>query len=381
MPNSLNTQCCVICDNDITQDNKSREHVIPECIGGRLTVDKFICRSCNNTSGSTWDAELSSQLLPLMLIFGVRRQRGSTPGLRVTSSEGEQLVINPGGGISLRSPPVSKIAGPDGVTYDIKARTKDEARKILKRLKRKYPNIDIETKLSGAQESYSYAQGQVCHNLSIGGEVSGRSIVKSILAFACHAGIPMKGCKEALDYLKNPAATPCFGYFQENDLVINRPQDVPLNCVSVDANPSTGLIIGYIEYFGIYRIVACIGREYSGNRVAACYAFDPRNGVKHDVSVRLEFNESDINDIYNYKMIPDGSMQHTISPLLSAALKRQFDEEVTRVSRDAAEYAFANCGAKPGECLTATQIQELNRLVLERIAPFIQHHLVRNRTS
>src|ERR1700728_5279654 len=98
----------VICGGPITSENDSDEHVILEAIGGRLTVKGFDCRRCNNESGGTWDAKLASQLLPLSLLFGVDRQRGSTPGLPIVTTAGEELVILPDGGFTLTKPSFSK---------------------------------------------------------------------------------------------------------------------------------------------------------------------------------------------------------------------------------------------------------------------------------
>ena len=71
--------CCVICDDIISTENDSEEHVLTEAIGGRLTVKGFICRRCNNRAGHTWDAQLASQLHPLSLIFGVATRFHAKP--------------------------------------------------------------------------------------------------------------------------------------------------------------------------------------------------------------------------------------------------------------------------------------------------------------
>lgn len=371
MPDETPARICVICARPIDAENDSREHVITEAIGGRLTVKGFICRPCNNDTGRTWDAQLAEQLHPLSLLFGVQRQHGITPGLKITTTAGEELVINADGPFTLAKPSFTEEKTPDGVKIQIAARSMEEAKRMLAGVKRKYPSADVDRMLANVQMPTSYPEGLIHHSLEFGGEVSGRSIVKSVFAMAYHAGVPPSVCHDALDYLRNPSGTPCFGYYYETDLVIDRPAEVPLNCVSVDANPDTGLVLGYAEYLGVRRVVACLGRGYTGERIQASYAVDPRTGGRLELSVRLGFNEADIRDIFDYKRFPDGAIEEAFAKVMPAALKKRFEAHRDRVVSEAVEYAFANCGAKPGEILTEEQVRRLSMLVAQRLGPFV----------
>lgn len=378
MTDEMPARICVICAEPIDAENDSREHVMTEALGGRLTVKGFICRCCNNETGRTWDAQLATQLHPLSLLFGVQRQRGATPGLKIITTAGEEFVIHADGPFTLAKPSFTEEKVPEGIKVQIAARSMEEVKRMLAGVKRKYPNVDVDRMLANVQMSTSYPDGLVHHSLEFGGEVSGRSIVKSVLAMAYHAGVPTGVCHDALDYLRNSSATPCFGYYYETDLVIERPAEVPLNCVSVDANPETGFVLGYAEYFGVRRVVACLGRGYTGERIQACYAVDPRTGERLELSIRLAFNEADIDDIYDYRRFPDGAIEEAFAKVMPAALKRRFEAHRDRVMSEAVEYAFANCGAKPGEILTEEQIKRLSMLVTQRLGPFILQ-LVRSR--
>lgn len=368
---------CAICGELITEENDSDEHVINEAIGGRLKVKGFLCERCNNGAGHTWDAELASQLHPLSLLFGVDRQRGVTPGLAITTTTGEELVIKPEGGFVPAKPSFSRKTTPEGVAIQITARSMKEAKGMVAGLKRKYPNIDVAKILASAQARTAYPKGLVHHRLELGGKISGRSIVKSVLALAHHAGVPVSACSDAVDYLRDAAAKPCFGYYQATDLVSDRPAETPLHCVSVHANPDTGLILAYAEYFGVHRVVACLGRKYAGKRVEMTYAIDPRTAAKLNLSVHLAFSEAEIEAIYDYRMIPDGAVAAAFGKVLPAALKRQFEAEKDRVLTDAVEFAFANCGAKPGEILTEEHTRNLSRLLVQKMTPFILHNIAR----
>lgn len=160
---------CAICKGPVTGESASSEHMIPAAIGGRLKVKGFICRCCNSDSGSTWDAKLVSQLHPLSLMFGAERQRGSTPGLPIVTTAGEELVINPEGRFTPTRPSFSEETAPEGIKIQILARSMEEAKQMLAGVKRKYPKVDIDGILADAQISTSYPKGLVQHSLEFGG--------------------------------------------------------------------------------------------------------------------------------------------------------------------------------------------------------------------
>jgi hypothetical protein len=52
-----------------------------------------------------------------------------------------------------------------------------------------------------------------------------------------------------------------------------------------------------------------------------------------------------------------------------------FEREKNAAIKRAVEYAFANCGAKPGELLTDEQKLKLPKLVTEHLMPFLRRHM------
>jgi hypothetical protein len=372
---------CAICDSPISEHNNSKEHVITEAIGGRLKVSGFICKSCNNTAGLTWDAKLASQLLPLCHIFGVVRKRGTTPALQVKTTTGENFTIKPDGNYVLNNPSYSEIKTSDGVKINLSARSIEEAEIMLKGVQRKYPEIEIEQVLKDAKVSSTYPTGMIHHSLNLGGEVSGRSIVKSALALAHYSGISLELCKDAIQYLRDIDAPACFGYYFATDIISNRPSEIPLHCVSVKANPDSGLILGYVEYFGVQRIVVCLGSGYSGDHVQATYSLDPRTGNELNLSVLLNFTQIDIDAIYRYEMIPDGSIESAYHAVIPAALEKKSDSKKDKVFTEAIQYAFENCGAMYGDILNEDQTKKLSELIMERLTPYIIQNLIRSANS
>lgn len=371
---------CMICGEEITTKNDTAEHIIPNAIGGRRTVKGFICRECNSTTGATWDAEVARQLHALSILIGVSRDSGDTPPMRVVTNANEQLTIARDGKLSFSKPAIRKTPMDGGkMSIHIKARSEGEARTILEGMKKKYPDIDIDDALSRMNVNEIYANGLVNHNLSFGGEVSGRSVVKSCLALAFASGVDWSTCKLGVEYVRNRSAEACFGYFNERDLVTGRTDGLPLNCVAVTADGVHGLVLGYAEYFGIHRIVACLADDYDGPSKLSGYGIDPRSGEQVEISVELQFNRKDIQEIYDYQRVSHENYKLSIEAVLGQIIERQHDDELSRVVSRAVHKGLEASGAVYGEVLTEAQIQKLASAAIADMTPFLASRIRRPR--
>jgi hypothetical protein len=364
---------CAICGQEIASADDTEEHILPGAIGGRRTVRGFLHDRCNHRSGHTWDAELEKQLRPLALHFGVKRQRGRNLRMAITTTAGEAFLLNSGGQLEMARPDIKRTPIPNGETIQVRAGSIAQAREVLAGVKRKYPKVDVEAVLAGAEIQRTYAQGVVRIDLDFGGPLSGRSLVKSALALAHDAGLPIARCGDALAYLRDADAEPCFGYYYVDDLLVGRPQAAPLHCVAIDANPATGLILGYVEYFGIHRAVVCLGRGYAGARLKSVYALDPRTGEPLDVAVRLDFDAADVRAIYNYERDDAEKRQEAFGTVFGPALRAHQAAERDRVVRESLDFAWANCGGTPDQPLTAQHLVRLKALFADQATPWWKH--------
>jgi HNH endonuclease len=339
---------CMLCEVSITATNDSAEHIIQNAIGGRRTANGIICKSCNSTTGQTWDAELAAQLNGLCHFFDIKRDRNVIPAETVTTTAGETFKMLPGGGFALVKPDIKTEQINGETRIGLRLRSKREARKMLEGYKRKYPKLDVDAELAKASAGTSYPEGMIQIPIQIGGELSGRAIVKSALALAHDSGIRAASCEQALRYLRDSEALACFGYVSARDLVVDRPKGIPFHCVAVSGNPETGLLLGYVEYFGFLRAVVCLSEAYSGAHIMESYAIDPTTGKKLDVVVQFDFTRSDIPAIYDYQFCDHRAVVEAANAVIGPALARRNARDLQKVTAEAARYAFENCGAKPG---------------------------------
>lgn len=366
---------CALCNTLITETNNTKEHIVPNSIGGRKKITGFICNSCNNKSGDNWDSELAKQLNPLSLFFGISRERGDVPSQIFETTGGDRLRLNAEGSMGLEKPEYKEFPVDTGLQINIKARTLEEAKKMLAGVKRKYPQVDIDVLLENLKINSFYSPDMLKFNLCFGGQDAGRSLVKSALAVAVNSGINPKDCEQALNYLKNENGEACFGYYYQRDLVVNRPSDTIFHCVAVQGNPETKQILGYVEFYSVQRMVICLSNNYEDKLFFNCYAIDPISGKEFDLEIDLLLPQEEVIAAYKYERIPQGAVEAAFHKVIPLGMKASYEKEKNRVIHQSVEYAFKNCGAKEGEMLTPEHVQKLSSLVMEKLEPFIFHQI------
>lgn len=360
----------MLCGCRLDDSNQTAEHIIPNAIGGRATLSDFICRGCNSKAGTDWDSALAEQLQALCLFFGITRQRGQTPAMSVTTTTGEDLRINSDGSLTFARPTMEVSFSEDGVRLNASVRNERELRQMLVGLKRKYPQIDVDGNLAKAEREAAFPPGLIRHSFALGGEVSGRSLVKSVMAVAKQAGIGFEFCEEGLAYLRDADALPCYQHYYETDLVLNRPAGSPFHCVAVRADASTGVVLGYIEYFGVHRVLVRLGKHYVGTSAAATCALDPRTGKTLDIEVNLSMTPDQVAIIDDRQRgLPD-EMLRTFDTMLGAELKQRYRRNHDRALEAAVELAWAECGAKEGDFLEERHIAAISRIVVDQMSPY-----------
>lgn len=365
---------CALCDCEITNDTDSKEHVIPQSIGGRLKVKGFICKVCNNTKGDSWDAELARLLNFFSLFLGISRERGEPPSQLVrhmdTNGNFRELVFLPDGSYKIPKPIYKVTNNGDVPQLSIQAANKNQFKQLLGRAKKQFPKLDADHLFNKASVEHDFSQKIFNTSIELIDDVqSGKSAIKSCLALAAYHGIKPQNCLHGLDYLKNSEAKPCFGYFYERDLVLNRPNDTVFHCVAITGNNQSKQLFGYIEYFGIHRIVAILSDNYEGEDFSHVHAINPVTSEYLDIEIDMSFSKNDIEDILQNNQLPlisKGFAQ--IMPIIQAKRAKDRIDSILDVS---IEYAFANCGAKKDELLTEEQLRKLQILLINKFQQLI----------
>lgn len=376
------TERCALCLEEWVNTKNSNEHIIPEAIGGRKTVSGFICEACNNKTGASWDAEISRQFSVVSNMVGVRRQKGKGPSVRIENSEFENLFLNLDGSFNVRERPrpvesfdINSQIGHVG----FKAGSHEQADTIIEGLKKKYDKQGYSNVSFTKKDSDSFLSEPVKVSLNFSGEKAGRSLVKTALALAYHNGVEPELCDSAMDYLTG-SGKPCFGYLYTKDLLSSRPKEV-IHCVSVKGLPANGVLLGYVEYFSLMRVVVCLSDCYTGVEFSDTYALDPTSGALLDIDVDLDFDKANLNDIFEFKYYCNDVLRECLLKVGGFVSARSSRQQMHREVEKAYVQALLDLKLEEGQELNNAQCKALSSRITGLLMPYIEREVFRGRSA
>ncbi|QKJ36721.1 HNH endonuclease [Pseudomonas sp. MPDS] len=368
-----NTSYCALCEKRIEIANDSREHIIPQSIGGRRKIRSFICIDCNSRSGDSWDAEIWQQFSHLAMMHGVDRERGTPPNIKIQTIDGETYLLLPDGSMTIPNATYRAEQSEKGLKIKITARDKSIAHKMVKQAARKNPKVDLDSFLSEMKATETPLESAVTFSAQFGGELAGRSMVKTAVALAAAAGVSPKSCDSAMQYLKGETVTPPYAFFYLRDLVTNRPSTHALNCVSVVGLPARRQLLGYVEYFSMSRIVVILSEHYDGPTLNTTYAFNPANASELALSVDLNLFDNELELIRTNQASTDETYAAALNEGFELIYKRSQSRLLEREASNAFEHACESMGLPRDSIIPPERAQEFSNLMANHLVSKIAH--------
>lgn len=313
---------CLLCNLQITNKNNTKEHIIPNSIGGRKTVKDFICNSCNNRLGETWDAELARFLNIFSLLLNIKRLRGNPPKEKLKTTNNQRILLHSNGKFTLDEKPVCEInkISDNELSLNIHANSEEQLNNIIKGIKKKYPAIN-EHELHSLVEDKPIDKVQAGFSFDFSNINIYKSLIKATLALVADSGIEAKKCNLALDFLKSEIPpSSCIGYYYKQDLIKNR-KDLPFifHCVTVHGDSMSNSIMGYIELYSWLRMVVCLSDNYKGDSFNNSYAIDPLTGKEVNMCVDLSSLSKEIIKDHPYNELYSKELSDQLSKILKFA--------------------------------------------------------------
>ncbi|WP_081073459.1 HNH endonuclease [Burkholderia stagnalis] len=364
-------KCCALCETVITPSNDSREHIVPNSMGGRRKVRMFLCVDCNSRTGDSWDAELWRQFEHLAMMHGVRRDRGEPQPIQIRTIDGGQYRLLADGSMTIDRPIFDAASNESSVTINITARDTAQARMLAKQAAKKYPKLDVQEMLASATERATPLESPVTFTGSFGGDLAGRSMVKSALALAASVGVGAEVCDIALAYLRDCAVTPAYAMFYVRDLVANRPETHAINCVSIYGDPARRTLLGYVEYLSMSRVVVLLSESYMGEPITETYAFNPATGREIDLGVNLGLSEAEIEMVRSGCAATDETYHAAFGAGFDVIYKQSQQRLFDRSLREAVEYACEVLDLTPDGFLPPDKMRDFVTVVMERLGPTV----------
>jgi len=367
------TSYCALCEQRIDIANDSREHIIPHSIGGRRKIRSFICIDCNSRSGDSWDAEIWEQFSHLAMMHGVDRERGTPPNIKIQTIDGQSYLLLPDGSMTIPNATYTAEPGEKGLKINITAKDKATAHKMVKQVAKKNPKINMNSFLDGMTLKEMPLESPVTFSAQFGGELAGRSMVKTAVALAAASGVRPQSCDAAMQYLKSVTVRPPYAFFYLRDLVTNRPSTHVFNCVSVIGIPAKRQLLGYVEYFSMSRIVVILSEQYDGPSFHTTYAFNPASNSGLTLSVNLNLSEEELELIRTNQALTDETYAAALNEGFDIIYKRSQSRYLEREVRNAFEHACDSMGIARDSLIPPERAEEFSSLVANFFASKIAH--------
>ncbi|RYE59541.1 MAG: HNH endonuclease [Sphingobacteriales bacterium] len=264
-------EICYHCKKALVQENKSKEHIIPNSIGGRLKSDKLLCNKCNSGFGAEIDSALSKSYGDLVALLCLERERGKTYLIKnLKTRSGEQYHLVDG---RVPTPVKPKINLTDQ-QISIVARDVSQLGQVLKGLSKKYPEL-AKIDLSKLKKSPDrYLSEPVSIKFTFGGDEVFRSIAKMALNLYLSRGGNQEETGEILEVISG---------IRENDnhihnylipqALLGKDKEV-LHLITIKGSAGEQTLTAFVMLFGLNGFIVNLSTNYTGSDFAAGYRYD-----------------------------------------------------------------------------------------------------------
>jgi hypothetical protein len=319
---------CYVCDEEITKENETEEHILLNAIGGKLKSKKLICKGCNSDFGSEIDDSIAKQLNPIANLLDIKRDRGNPRNVKGTYKN-KDILIEPGGKLKL----ARAYTDIDENMFHIQASSERQARQVLKGLKRTYPHINIEEQIKNAERSKSYLPS-VTINMNFGGEETSRALCKMAVNFFIYNGGKPEEIKHLLPYIKgSEEEAEVYFYYPKSEVFYKDEKEV-LHTLLLVGDPQQKHLYVYVELFNEFKMVVFINKEYEGEPTYQSYHYNvvTNEVVEYDEPVKIPPQQL---KRYKSKNIDAKKFQERMKHLLQRVDKIIVDKRISEITTNA----------------------------------------------
>lgn len=362
---------CYICGCELTKDNASEEHIFLNAIGGRLKSKRLLCKQCNSDFGNDIDEEMAKQFNCFANMLNIKRDRGEPQAFDVIDSiDGTVYSYEPGGIPVMKVPIVDKKDAEKQIHYTIITPNIKEGRKVLKGLKRKYPEIDVEKALQKAVTQRSYIDHAVKIPIQLGSPEVFRSLCKTAINFYMLNCDDSKNIKHLIPYIKGEIDVKCVAPFYKEQHIAKKDSEI-LHSIILKGDANEKILFAYIEIFDFYKVVILLNADYQGKDFESSYFYNVLTCKEIKPSYQLNIARSDIETAMNSTM-PFEKMLCHLRMFMDKALEKQDSEQRSRLLDTAVENVRQRFPDK--KVIDNEMYEALIDETMEQIKPWLLHN-------
>lgn len=274
---------CWYCDEPITKENNSSEHIIPDCLCGKFERSWILHNECNRKL-NIYDDELERQFHPQILLSGCTTKRNKDKIFKAYDENFNTINMVNSSTIRFKL----KIIIDDNKVIELEGKTENE---VLKKAKKKIAQLNKGGKnydFDKLKESMKYENenGKVIffsNGLSdqnpeqsmFGGPILERAVAKMALNFAISQNINFNH-KYLANYIKSSHENDAKNYsnipvrlYNPSYLNVYFPPDEELShIICVKGDNTEKLLLAYIEIFNFECFLVLLDDKYEGETIS-----------------------------------------------------------------------------------------------------------------
>lgn len=350
---------CYLCNVPFTDENRSKEHILLNSIGGRLKPNDLLCKMCNSKFGHDADTELSNQLALLSSFLQVKRDSGKNPVIKGgKTKDGKEYHLVDGSKPIPANPTFIKNTENGTLTYSIKARNETELLLLLKQLKGKHPELDIEAAKQKFNRKEEYLSDYVEHEMTIGGDLAFQSIVKTAVDYYIFIRKEKEQVEHLFDYLKGKEDLKITWHFHSVKPIYRKESNEIVHLIHLVGNRKNQLLYCFVEFFSSYSFIVLLSDKYTGKNFASSYCYDVLKNNTVEKEVRLILNKIQFQKIFNDVKIDFETITNKLDRVMRIGTKIQIDKEISSLVRKSVDKIFTKY--KHESKITKQMIAELS---------------------
>ncbi len=325
---------CYSCEIELSQSNKSIEHIFINAIGGRLKSNQLLCKKCNNDLGNLLDSELAKQCNHLMNFLLLDREKGSFQPIVGKTNDGEEFILD---GAEIKSKSNFSIEkNGENVNVSFNGSEEKELKKYFTQLSKKYPQVNVEEILEKANHSKYYLNEPINVNLNIGGKIAMRAIAKIAVNFYLLNGGKRNHVEHIINYIKNGGST---GFVQYYYGVKNNYLKVSDNNIYhyINLVGKEGNLYCYLELFGTLKFIIILSDNYLGDNLDFEYAYNLISKEEVNIGLKLNLSKEHLNEAIKGKFVQIENIQENLSEIMKIGHKRQSSKHLSKLIHEATQ--------------------------------------------
>ncbi len=364
---------CYCCNQQLTAETESVEHIIPNAIGGRLKSKELLCKGCNSMFGDTIDAELCKQLIVIAGALNIKRESGKNPIIKNVKSESGEMYHLQNGRNPIPVAPEININEKEN-TIHIGANDEKQLKSIIAGLKRKYPTIDDKGLESKMKARKYYLDEALKMNIELGGTKFMKAIIKIAINFYIAKNCDLKYIIARIEDIKGQEEIPVSiaRHYYGSETMQYIDVDEVSHSILLIGRPNTRKLFAYVELFSSCAFVINLNLDYDGPLVNLSYTYDVMKRLEIEKQHILNYNGSEFpGDLKKLNQEFISNLQTKLNRVFQIADKLQIKEIISEITKEASKKTLKTY--PEGTTITEEIINEFFAAVTKEAAPFIAH--------